>query len=124
LSAFQALGALGLLLGTFGLAVVQIRSVMERRGELALLRAVGFPGYRIGMLLFTESATLLLLGAGLGAACAIISALPVWLRGQSISEFQQPAVMMLVVIIVGLFAGAAAVLRALRLPILDALRGK
>ncbi len=124
LSAFQALGALGLLLGTFGLAVVQIRSVMERRGELALLRAVGFPGNRIGMLLFTESATLLLLGAGLGAACAIISALPVWLRGQSISDFQQPAIMMLVVIIVGLFAGAAAVLRALRLPILDALRGK
>jgi putative ABC transport system permease protein len=124
LSAFQALGALGLLLGTFGLAVVQIRSVMERRGELALMRAVGFPGPRIGMLLFAESATLLLLGAGLGAASAIVSALPVWLRGQSISEFQQPALMMLIVIIVGLFAGAIAVLRALKLPILDALRGR
>ena len=29
-------------MGTFGLAAVQLRSVLERRGELALLRAVGF----------------------------------------------------------------------------------
>ena len=37
LSTFQSLGGLGLLLGTFGLAVVQLRNVLERRGELALL---------------------------------------------------------------------------------------
>ena len=42
LSTFQSLGALGLLLGTVGLAVVQLRSVLERRGELALMRAAGF----------------------------------------------------------------------------------
>jgi len=42
LSTFQSLGALGLLLGTFGLAAIQLRSVIERRGELALLRATGF----------------------------------------------------------------------------------
>jgi hypothetical protein len=124
LSAFQALGALGLLLGTFGLAVVQIRSVMERRGELALMRAVGFTGQRIGRLLFVESATLLLVGAGLGAACAVLSALPIWIRGQSLADFQQPALMMLIVIVVGLFAGMIAVMRAVRLPILDSLRGK
>ncbi len=35
LSTFQSLGGLGLILGTFGLAVVQLRSAMERRGELA-----------------------------------------------------------------------------------------
>ena len=35
LSTFQSLGALGLLLGTVGLAVVQLRNVLERRGELA-----------------------------------------------------------------------------------------
>ena len=39
LSTFQSLGALGLLLGTIGLAVAQLRSVLERRGELALMRA-------------------------------------------------------------------------------------
>src|SRR6185295_18791670 len=42
LSTFQALGGLGLLLGSLGLAVVLLRSVWERRGEMALLRALGF----------------------------------------------------------------------------------
>ena len=39
LATFQALGGLGLLLGALGLAVVLLRSVWERRGELALLRS-------------------------------------------------------------------------------------
>ena len=47
LSTFQSLGALGLLLGTVGLAVVQLRSVLERRGELALMRAGGFRARRL-----------------------------------------------------------------------------
>ena len=42
LSTFQALGGLGLLLGTIGLAAVMFRNVLERRRELALLRAVGY----------------------------------------------------------------------------------
>ncbi len=36
LSTFQTLGSLGLLLGTLGLAVVLVRTVIERRPELAL----------------------------------------------------------------------------------------
>ena len=39
---FQSLGGLGLLLGTFGLAAVQLRHVLERRGQLALRRSGGF----------------------------------------------------------------------------------
>jgi hypothetical protein len=39
LSTFQALGGLGLLLGTIGLATVLLRNLLERRRELALLRA-------------------------------------------------------------------------------------
>ena len=42
LSTFQSLGGLGLLLGTFGLAAVQLRNVVQRRSELALLCAAGF----------------------------------------------------------------------------------
>src|SRR5262249_34023571 len=42
LTTFQALGFLGLLMGAIGLAVVLLRSVWERRGELALLRALGY----------------------------------------------------------------------------------
>ena len=55
ISAFQSLGALGLLLGTFGLAAVQTRSVIERRRELSLMRAVGFSDTRIAQMLSIET---------------------------------------------------------------------
>ena len=42
LSTFQSLGTLGLVLGTIGLLAVLLRNVLERRAELALLRAIGY----------------------------------------------------------------------------------
>src|SRR5262249_1286083 len=42
LGTFQILGGLGLLLGSAGLGIVVLRNVLERRGELGLLLAVGF----------------------------------------------------------------------------------
>jgi putative ABC transport system permease protein len=42
LSIFLALGALGLILGTIGLAVILARTLLERRREIALMQAVGF----------------------------------------------------------------------------------
>ena len=55
LSTFQSLGGLGLLLGTFGLATVQLCNVLERRGELALLRAAGFRRRTLVELVLLES---------------------------------------------------------------------
>src|SRR5262249_96015 len=48
LSTFQVLGGFGLLLGASGLAVVLLRGVWERRGELALLRALGYRRRGVG----------------------------------------------------------------------------
>jgi hypothetical protein len=42
LGTFQLLGGLGLILGSVGLGILVLRNVLERRGELALLLAVGF----------------------------------------------------------------------------------
>ena len=42
LGTFQILGGLGLLLGSAGLGIIVLRNVLERRGELGLLLAVGF----------------------------------------------------------------------------------
>ena len=64
LSTFQSLGALGLLLGTVGLAVVQLRNVAQRRGELALMQASGIRRQKLVQLVLIEN--LLLLAAGLG----------------------------------------------------------
>lgn len=65
LGGFQALGTLGLLLGTAGVAAVQLQNVLERRGQLALLRAIGFSTSRVRQLLVLE--TLLTVGLGLAA---------------------------------------------------------
>jgi putative ABC transport system permease protein len=62
LSTFQTLGGLGLLLGTFGLATVMLRNVLERQSELALLRAVGFSPGSVGMLVLFENAFVFGLG--------------------------------------------------------------
>ncbi len=68
LGAFQALGTLGLLLGTAGVAAVQLQGVAERIGLLGLLRAIGFSVARVRALLVLE--TLLTVGAGLLAGTA------------------------------------------------------
>ncbi len=80
LSTFQALGGLGLLLGTFGLAAVMFRNVLERRRELALLRAVGYNSRAISVMILAEA--VLLIGAGLavGAGCAALAVAPAWLN--------------------------------------------
>src|SRR4029453_6199487 len=77
LSTFQALGGLGLLLGTFGLAAVMFRNVLERRRELALLRAVGYDSARISVMIFGEAALLVGAGLGIGLVAASFAVVPV-----------------------------------------------
>jgi ABC-type antimicrobial peptide transport system permease subunit len=76
LGTFQVLGGLGLLLGSLGLGVVVLRNVLERRGELALLLAVGWRRRAIVRLVLLEHAVLLALGLGLGVAAAAVAVLP------------------------------------------------
>ena len=59
LSTFQALGGLGLLLGTLGLGAILLRNVLERRRELALLQAVGYAGRTLGLMVVAESVVLM-----------------------------------------------------------------
>lgn len=80
LSIFAALGGLGLLLGSIGLGVVVLRNALERRGELALLRSIGFRTAALRMLVFNEHVLLLGLGLAVGAVTAVIAVLPA-LRG-------------------------------------------
>ncbi len=75
LATFQSLGSLGLLLGTLGLAIVLLRSTLERRAELALLLALGFTKSFLTRLLLLENASLLLVGLTLGTLPALSLAL-------------------------------------------------
>jgi hypothetical protein len=75
LAAFQILGTLGLLLGTAGVAAVQVQNAIERAGSLALLRALGFTLPQVRRLLVGE--TLVAVGLGLAAGSGA-AALAVW----------------------------------------------
>lgn len=76
LAVFQALGGLGLLLGSIGLGVVVLRNVLERRAELAVLSAVGFRAATLRRLIFLEHALLAALGLGAGALAGALASLP------------------------------------------------
>jgi ABC-type antimicrobial peptide transport system permease subunit len=76
ISAFQSLGGFGLLLGTFGLAVIQVRNVFERRKELALLLAIGFKKSKVILLLLYENLTLLFGGLFIAITGSLLILLP------------------------------------------------
>jgi ABC-type lipoprotein release transport system permease subunit len=123
LETFQSLGGLGLLLGTFGLATVQLRNVLERRGELALLRAVGFRRATLGILVRLENACLLVGGLAVGALAAIVALVPHLVGATEASiPWRTSAIMLSAIFVVGMLVGSVAVRAALRTPILSALR--
>ena len=76
IATFQTPGALGLLLGTMGLAAVLLRNAFERRRELALLQAVGYRGHEVRQLIASENGMLLGLGLVAGVVPAVLAIAP------------------------------------------------
>ena len=121
LSTFQTLGGLGLLLGTIGLAVASLRSVLSRRGELAVMRAIGFGRGRLSAMVLAETSMLLVAGIAAGVGCAAVALLPSILqRGDA--SWVGPLVTIAMVTVFGLAAGLLAVAKVARMPLLDSLR--
>lgn len=124
INTFQVLGGLGLLLGSFGLGVVVLRNVFERRAELALLQAVGFTPARVRRLILGEHATLMGGGLMIGAAAAVIAVLPQLLQMRGAFPLLSLAATLLGVIIFGLAATWFATSLALRGNLLESLRSE
>jgi len=124
LSIFQALGGLGLLLGSAGLGVVVLRNVLERRAELALLRAVGFRKGALRWLVLAEHWGLVVLGLGCGVVAALVAVAPA-LRspGASMPMVSLPLTLA-AVLASGLVWTWLAAAWALRSPLLSALRNE
>jgi ABC-type antimicrobial peptide transport system permease subunit len=122
LSTFQALGGLGLLLGAAGLAVVLLRSTWERRGELALLRALGYRRSAIGWLVWAENSYLLVIGLGIGALAALASVTPVVIGGTGQVPWLRLLGLLFAVLVVGQISGVIALAMTVRAPLLAALR--
>lgn len=122
ISTFQTLGALGLLLGTFGLAAVQIRSVLERKKELGLMRAIGFQRNTLAKMVVLENAWLLIIGLGIGIFSALFTTIPHWLVGTASAPWLELSLMFSAIITVGLLVGFYASRIISRTPLLESLR--
>lgn len=124
ISTFQALGGLGLLLGTLGLAAVMMRNVFERRRELALLRAVGYRPADLATLTLAENSILLFGGLLTGIVSAGLAVFPALAERGSVPGGVSLALILAGVILAGLAASMLAVAAVVRAPLLGALRSE
>ena len=121
LSTFQLLGGLALLLGMFGFGVVILRSVHERTGEFAVLRATGYSTGTLQKLVLIESGTVLIVGVGIGLLAALISVIPNLALGGQVASVRLGA-MLAVIVAVGFAVAYRATSRIARLPLIASLR--
>ncbi|HKC28793.1 MAG TPA: ABC transporter permease [Jatrophihabitans sp.] len=121
---FLALGAVALVVGGVGIANIMVISVLERRAEIGLRRAVGARGRQVGLQFFLEATALAALGGllGLGLGCLAtavadhVAGNPVTVPSYVLGAGLGAAVA------VGVLAGVYPAVRAARLAPAEALR--
>jgi len=117
-------GGLGFVLGTFGLGAVLLRNVLERRRELALLRAIGYNSTHFFTMVIAENVFLLSCGLITGMACALLAIAPVIFSRGGQPPTASLGMLLLAVLASGLTASLLATVAALRSPLLSALRAE
>ncbi len=124
LGTFQVLGGLGLLLGSVGLGIVVLRNVLERRGELAVMMALGFRKATLQRLLLIENGALLLAGLALGIVAAAVAVMPALLSASGELPVKSLAMTLAGVLVNGALWTWAATRFAVRGDLLKALRNE
>jgi len=124
LATFQALGSLGLLLGTVGLGAVLARNVLERRREIGLLRAVGYSPADVRSMVLSEGMALVAGGLLIGTGCAVVAILPaLGDRAQSL-PLASLGGLIVAVFATGTTASLFAIRITSRVPVVDAIKSE
>ncbi|MCC6697345.1 MAG: ABC transporter permease [Candidatus Hydrogenedentes bacterium] len=124
LAMFLVLGGLGLAVGSLGMGVVVLRNLLERRGEVALLRALGFGRGHVYDMLFIEYGTLLTVGLGIGAVASAVSILPALQAAGGGVSVGSLCFVLLLIVVAGGGLSAAAILTGVRMNDPGALRNE
>jgi ABC-type antimicrobial peptide transport system permease subunit len=106
------------------LGAVLLRNVLERRRELAVLRAVGYEPLHFCAMVVAENILLLTGGLIIGTLSALLAIAPVFLQRGGRLPAESLSLLLASVLAAGLLASLAATAAALRSPTLPALRAE
>ena len=124
LATFQTLGGLGLLLGTFGVVAVLLRGVVERRGELAMMLALGLRRRKVVAMIVLENASLLLVGVFVGSLSALVAVAPHLASSLADVNWLHLTAVLCACVLVGLASCSVAAALSVRRGLLAALRSE
>lgn len=102
LSIFLALGALGMILGTFGLAVILARTILERQREIAVMQAIGFSTGYLFRLLLKEYLFLLAAGVFTGFFTAVVATFPSFISSSTDASLSTVAIITGIILVNGI----------------------
>ncbi|NLK41207.1 MAG: ABC transporter permease [Planctomycetes bacterium] len=123
LTIFLALGGLGLILGSAGAGLVLLFNVMDRRGELAMMQAMGFSKISLRRLLLAEHISLFGGGVVIGGVSAVIAVLPA-IKATSGGTLMMGLLLTALVLFSGVLWVSWAAKAALRRRLIDNLRNE
>jgi putative ABC transport system permease protein len=121
---FLGLGGIALLIAGVGIANIMVISVLERRGEIGLRRALGARRRHVATQFLLESTLLAAAGGVLGIALGVVAtAVAARLGGNPVAvPWSAPAAGLAAALLVGALAGLYPAARAARLSPVEALR--
>lgn len=128
LGAMKLFLGLGLIVGVLSLGIVTSRSVLERRQEIGMLRALGYTARQVRRIFFLEASATLLAGALVGIACAVVVTYGLWfaiireLNYPYVIPWAEIGILLAVSYVVALLATAAPIGRSAKVAPAEALR--